>query len=632
MDNIRSFSSLHLRPIALFVLLATPGAAAFAAANLAIVPNGKLPTTVAFGSTVTANFTVTNKTSKPQSGYTLQGVPSTVTQDASTGNCPAVINLSPSQQCNLALTISGGVQSSFALCGGSACSTSSVPLQISVVPGGPKLLLAAGTYVDTSSSPFRSLLMALRTGTGAWSYPIDHNPTTLPSDLVNSLENQLLSVTCNESQSLCVSGGSYGTSKNVFPTIAMSTNQGVSWTYPVDSSSYTFDVIGDFANKFTSVGCSGDVCIGAGQVITPVTKLNRSVTYSQPILTQTTDAGSYWSFVDLPVPQDSSILSGQLNGATCLGQTCLAAGSYEINFNLLAGPTSSYFLLYQTTNRGSMWDIGIDLQNPSTQPTNITDTGLFSSVSCNSKVCMAAGGYSTFPLQEGIIPALAQNTDLTKPWVFSIQSGLNEPSDVGASDNALFYGFSGVSCSNNICIAGGRYFNNSKIGVPVIAQTTDNGAHWSYGVWTGTNLPPGLNGFANFNSVSCSDEICIAGGYYQTGSGGHLMVAQSTDKGNTWTYPISVNNEPSDFVSSKIGINSVSCQGGVCTAAGAYFNGIKLVLFLAETDDAGVTWTFQITGSTSSQPDEFQFGQFVGTYASTNAFLPEWAQQLLSFD
>jgi hypothetical protein len=102
------------------------------AANFNIAPFGTLPTTVTTGQTVSANYTVTNMTNTVRNGYTLQGFPTTVTQNTTSPNCGNPINLGPNASCQLQLDITGAVSSNFAICKGNSCTTATTPLNVSV--------------------------------------------------------------------------------------------------------------------------------------------------------------------------------------------------------------------------------------------------------------------------------------------------------------------------------------------------------------------------------------------------------------------------------------------------------------------------------------------------------------------
>lgn len=102
----------------------------FASANFNVTPSGTLPTSIFPGQTVTALYTVTNKTTTSRNGYLIQGLPSTVTQGFDVGTCTKPLNLAAHASCLLELKITAPVSSGFAVCKGSSCTTSAVPLNV----------------------------------------------------------------------------------------------------------------------------------------------------------------------------------------------------------------------------------------------------------------------------------------------------------------------------------------------------------------------------------------------------------------------------------------------------------------------------------------------------------------------
>ncbi len=110
------------------------------AANFNIVPSGTLPTSVVQGRTVSANFTLTNMTNSARHGYSIAGLPATVSQNTSSPNCTNPIDLAAKASCNLQLDISGAVSSGFAICNGINCTQAETTLQVTVssAPSAPQ--------------------------------------------------------------------------------------------------------------------------------------------------------------------------------------------------------------------------------------------------------------------------------------------------------------------------------------------------------------------------------------------------------------------------------------------------------------------------------------------------------------
>ena len=135
------------------------------AANFNIVPSGTLPTSVVQGRTVSANFTLTNMTNSARHGYSIAGLPATVSQNTSSPNCTNPIDLAAKASCNLQLDISGAVSSGFAICNGINCTQAETTLQVTVssAPSAPQFAYITNLNSD---APYVSLC-PLNSTTGA---------------------------------------------------------------------------------------------------------------------------------------------------------------------------------------------------------------------------------------------------------------------------------------------------------------------------------------------------------------------------------------------------------------------------------------------------------------------------------
>lgn len=130
------------------------------AANFSIVPSGSLPTSITPGQTVSASYVITNLTSTTRNGYTIQGLPSSVTYNSGASTCGNPINLAALASCIIQLDISAAVTTSFAICKGNSCTTTSTPLKVtnSTAPSFPKFAYitnngASGGAMDPTVLP-----------------------------------------------------------------------------------------------------------------------------------------------------------------------------------------------------------------------------------------------------------------------------------------------------------------------------------------------------------------------------------------------------------------------------------------------------------------------------------------------
>ena len=566
---------------ALAFLSITPGCFALST-NFLIQPNGALPTTVPAGGSVIANFNVTNLTSTPRNGYKVQGFPSTVTQVSSPGNCSSPINLAGHASCNLQLNVTGEVNSFFAICKGSSCTTSASPLIVSVSQTPASFIMfASGTYNDPDLD---QLPLLVKNNNGALSYP-----TTILSNLPTSPAYNtpyLYSVSC--SGNICIAAGN-DSFNNTNPLVAFSTDSGTTWTYPVGSTgSWPTDFAGP--GNFASTSCSSNLCIAAGNYT------DTNTAFPHPFLSQYSNGS--WSFpITAQNPPPGFDLFGAFNGASCNGSICIAVGSYE-NIS-----STSFPLVAQTTDGGNTWNYVVD--NSTTLPNNFNDLGVLNSASCFGNICIAGGSYED-TINATHYPLLAQSTNGGQTWSYAIDDtvGPQLPSLLIPFQPTLF---NSTSCSATICIAAGNYFNNdATTQFGLLAQSTNGGASWTYAISTLPQQPADFASSAQFNSASCHDSTCIAAGFYTNQSGNQVgMIAQTTNGGSTWTYVIDGTHgpQPPDYTSSAQ-FNSTSCENNVCIAVGSYMVGQATYPMYAQSTNGGA-WTYVIDDNPATLPPNF---------------------------
>ncbi len=251
--------------------------------NFIIAPNGALPTSVTPGGSVTANYTVTNLTHTPRNGYIIEGLPATVTQNTSAGNCSYPINLAGLASCNLALTVTGEAHSGFAICRGSSCTTTSVPLNVSVVAN-TGLFIAGGLYTEGAGLLGPNLPLLAQTSNGTWSYPASfiNNFPASPA----FTRPDVYTTSC--SGNLCVAVGEDNSSEE-FGFVGVSTDGGINWTFPIGATStYPSDYNGEIG--FNGASCVGNTCVAVGQYFE-----NTNETMD-PLIATSTNGGSTWTY------------------------------------------------------------------------------------------------------------------------------------------------------------------------------------------------------------------------------------------------------------------------------------------------------------------------------------------------
>ncbi|MDR3502724.1 MAG: sialidase family protein [Legionella sp.] len=532
--------------------------------NIVPTPGTSLPTTVVQGRSVSAYYTITNNTSATRAGYVIKGLPSSVVaQNTSSGHCPAMISLAAKASCVLQLDITGAVSSNFALCREVACTSSAVPLNVSVTPAPPPppppplppFFVVAGQYNNTSSG-IAPLIVYSTVGGTTWAYPLTSlasfaagtylygascvgsfclvggessgpflaissssgqnwtavNFSALPVDYSSS--GYFNAVTCADS--FCITGGAYSTGSMTVPFVGTSSGLGANW-----SSTYTSSDVPSGLNfgYFNNVSCGTTACIAIGTYFD-------STNY--PLIATGTNHGTQWtnSFTgSSPLPSDYSTINN-FPGSAASGTTFVAAGSYYST----SGDVKP--LVMSSSNNGATWGLSITGTAPVPPPGLVT--GQINAVSCSGSVCVAVGTFST----SASYPLAATSSNSGQTWSYTINATTPQlPSDFFAgSDNY----FSGVSCSGNICIAVGAYLKDSTTNFPLLAASSDGGKTWiyrinsSYPVLVGDTME---NGY--FNTASCQGTYCMAAGSYQSTSGtSYPLLAVSSDGGTTWAYRV----------------------------------------------------------------------------------------------
>ena len=237
---------------------------ASAAANFSITPYGALPSSVALGQTVHAYYTITNQTQQARNGYTVVGLPNTVTQNSSTGYCATPINLAANPaSCILQLDITGPVQSSFSLCHGASCTTAAVPLSVTSSSGNPGI--AVGYYQNLSNIEV-PLLAYSPPQAENWGFSIESG-LNLPEDYNATTYAYFNSASC--SGGTCIAGGQYQstvTGNPALPLLAYSADNGANWAYPpsITARFLTGNQYPEF-HSFSAVNCSDSLCIAVGE-------------------------------------------------------------------------------------------------------------------------------------------------------------------------------------------------------------------------------------------------------------------------------------------------------------------------------------------------------------------------------
>ncbi len=221
---------------------------------------------------------------------------------------------------------------------------------------------------------------------------------------------------------------------------------------------------------------------------------------------------------------------------------------------------------------------------------------------------LLVGSYDNFDYN--VVPLLAERVSNTSSWVYPPSIITNLPSDYEAGGDGLF---DASSLTSGLLIAAG-YYNNAVHQYPWLAQSSGMG-DWTYSINSQTPaLPDDFSDYGLFNATACVGLWCVAAGsYYSIGSYDYPLLAQTTDAGQTWSYAVDGANAPSDIVigGGGLGFFSAACGNDLCIAAGGYAGPDYQYPLLMQSIDHGSTWVYQIDSQLLPE-DYANSGQFNG--------------------
>ncbi|MCE3533751.1 sialidase family protein, partial [Legionella resiliens] len=215
--------------------------------------------------------------------------------------------------------------------------------------------IAAGQHFNGVEGVGYPLLASSTNGGLTWTYRIFNGTPTLPSDFTSS--GIFTDTSC--SATTCVASGRYiNTGGNLIPLLATSTNNGVTWSFRISSSSPALPA--DFASgSLSSVTCLSNNCIAAGNY----TDIGAAFLpeHFYPLLAASSDNGLTWTYritSSTPGLPAGYIDAAFLNSVSCNEQNCIAAGTY----GSLDEPI--YPLVAVSKNRGTNWTYVINRDSP----------------------------------------------------------------------------------------------------------------------------------------------------------------------------------------------------------------------------------------------------------------------------
>lgn len=282
--------------------------------------------------------------------------------------------------------------------------------------------------------------------------------------------------------------------------------------------------------------------------------------------------GQFWSAVNL-LPILPDLDEGWLNAIACKDSHCVSMG--RAYFKTAKG--NGRLVLLNSDDSGTSWSLAPTIADlPGNTSANIV------SIICPDKTCIAIGEYDSHPL-------LLTRDNNQKEWT-RVKAIDNQPSDFisGSLIN--------ISCNNTTCVAIGDHETHSSSGTqPLLLVSNNSGQSWSY-VNNISHLPSKFKKLTVFDSVNCSEKVCVVGGTYDKGAPYKFpMMLVSKDKGISWSF-IAVADLP--YIPSRISdgsVMSVSCNENLCVAVGdmGYWLDVthhKSLPMILVSKDSGDSW------------------------------------------
>lgn len=245
----------------------------------------------------------------------------------------------------------------------------------------------------------------------------------------------------------------------------------------------------------------------------------------------------------------------------------MAVGSY---FSLKA---SRFPWIVSSHDQGKSWTYLSNIHQHS------SDARLFN-VKCNNDFCAAVG----LQLLDSnkMEPLVAISSDIDKKVWSTISI---KPKDFINTDDRI-----AVDCNDQFCAIATSYINTQNQSLPLISLSRDKGVTWIQSDLI-SHLPEDFKGIVKFNSVSCSNSLCAASGFYSAGEyDSKVLIAISTDQGNTWSFH--TEKFPIDFPGiTENSHTSIKCGDSFCVIGVSFYDGGGDKSFILVTQDKGATWS-----------------------------------------
>lgn len=372
------------------------------------------------------------------------------------------------------------------------------------------------------------------------------------------------------------------------PLLLMSEDKGSSWHIKTLS-----DIITNVTLK--SISCVDANCV----LVVHDHNLPEGSEYIHdlPIFLVSHDYGTTWSKTSL-YTHPYEFISAHTSKVLCVEKRCIAIANYKRLFDL---GVARHPLIMTSENSGDTWSY-VD-KIPGIDPECYTD---LKKIYLHKNNYIVVGSYADKAL-------ILINKGNDNKW--QIIKNIVDFPDGGES---TIYD---VTCTNDTCIASGvikKAFKNT----PLLLISKDNGETWQY-IKNYKKFPHNYNHYDStaLYSISCSNHTCVSVGTLLQESHGYIysrypVLFVTYDEGNTWTYIRNIHTLPNDVTGGSI--NTVSCNGNICVAAGYYEHQNSVSPILIITNDGGQTWEPVTTVSNLPKYFTFQMMRISKVFCSTN--------------
>ncbi|MFA6302514.1 MAG: hypothetical protein WC627_05200 [Legionella sp.] len=198
----------------------------------------------------------------------------------------------------------------------------------------------------------------------------------------------------------------------------------------------------------------------------------------------------------------------------------------------------------------------------------------------NNVAGIAAGVYETTDFFNSHL--LAYSLGGTNPWAYAIDYSVIS----SALPNYKSGAFYTSSCSSSNCLAAGFYFDTVPSEHLLFANSTSGGSTWTY-----LTTQPGDYISGEFVTGAYQGTNAVVAGTYYNGSVYTLLLEITTDSGSS----LSVVSPPAGVTDFSSGYNGTTCTNSFCAAAGFYTTTNGQFLLVGKSTGFSTTWTYPVS-------------------------------------